>query len=57
MTDATSRYVPPDKKRSVIENAILAFRHDVARQYRRDPPAPQQALADLEAATNIPRLV
>ena len=58
MTNATSRYVPPDKKRSVIENAILAFRPDVAPQYGWDPPpTPQQALADLGAATNIPRLV
>src|SRR5262249_62367997 len=58
MTNATSRYVPPDEKRSVIENAILAFRPDVAARYGWDPPpAPQQALADLDAATNIPRLV
>jgi hypothetical protein len=58
MTNATSRYVPPDEKRSVIENAILAFRPDVAPRYGWDPPpTPQQALADLEAATNIPRLV
>jgi hypothetical protein len=61
MTDATSRYVPPDEKRSIIENAILAFRPNVASDYRWDPPPEvpqaQQALADLAAATNIPRLV
>ena len=61
MTDATSRYVPPDEKRSIIENAILAFRPNVASDYRWNPPPKvpqaQQALADLAAATNIPRLV
>jgi hypothetical protein len=58
MTHATSGYAPPDQKRLVIENAILAFRPDVASKYRRGrPPTAQRALADLEAATNIPRLV
>ena len=61
MTDATSRYVPPDEKRSIIENAILAFRPNVASDYRWSTPPKvpkaQQALADLGAATNIPRLV
>ena len=45
------------KKRSVIENSILAFRPEDARKYQWDPPDARQALADLAAATNIPRLV
>jgi len=61
MTNATSRYVPPGEKRRIIEDAYLAFRPDVADRYPRPeaprPPEAQQALADLAAATNIPRLV
>ena len=57
MTNGTSGYLPPDKKRSVIENSILAFRPEDARKYQWDPPDARQALADLAAATNIPRLV
>ena len=61
MTNATSRYVPPAEKRRIIEDAFLAFRPDVADRYPRPeapgPPGAQQALADLAAATNIPRLV
>jgi hypothetical protein len=57
MTNATSRYVSPDEKRSIIENATLAFRPELARKHRRAMPPKAQALADLEAATNIPRLV
>ena len=61
MTSATSRYVPPGEKRRIIEDAFLAFRPDVANRYPRPeasgPPGAQQALADLAAATNIPRLV
>lgn len=57
MTNATSGYAHPDRKRSVIENAILAFRPDVASQFQRNPGTPQDALKDLGDATNIPRLV
>jgi hypothetical protein len=61
MTNATSRYVPPGEKRRIIEDAYLAFRPGVADRYPRPeaPGAPeaQQALANLAAATNIPRLV
>jgi hypothetical protein len=56
MTDATSGYAHPDRKRRVIENAILAFRPDLASKYKRQPPK-ADALADLAAVTNIPRLV
>jgi hypothetical protein len=61
MTNATSRYVPPGEKRRIIEDAYLAFRPRVADRYPRPeapgPPDAQKALADLAAATNIPRLV
>jgi hypothetical protein len=59
MTNAISRYSQSkEEKRRVIEDAILAFRPDVARQYRRkSPPKARQALANLADATNIPRLV
>ena len=57
MTDATSADAPRERKRRVIEDAKLVSRPQVARQYQRDPPEASQALADLEAATNIPRLV
>jgi hypothetical protein len=58
MTDATGGYAQPDEeKRRVIEDAILAFRPDVARQYRpKSPPKAPQALENLAAATNITRL-
>ena len=49
MTNGTSGYLPPDKKRSVIENSILAFRPEDARKYQWDPPEARQALADLAA--------
>jgi hypothetical protein len=58
MTDATSGHAQPDEeKRRVIEDAMLAFRPEVAREYPREPPpgAPQ-ALASLAAAANIRRL-
>jgi hypothetical protein len=59
MTDATGGNAPPDEhKRLVIENAILAFRPEVVRQYPRDPPPqPSLALTELADAANIPRLV
>jgi len=61
MTNATSGYVAPGEKRRIIEDAYLAFRPDVADRYPRPgapgPPGAQEALADLAAATNIPRLV
>jgi hypothetical protein len=58
MTDATGGYAHPDQKRRVIENAILAFRPAEPGEFPPEPrPAPSQALADLAAATNIPRLV
>jgi hypothetical protein len=61
MTNATSRYVSPGEKRRIIEDAYLAFRPDVANRYLRPgapgPPEAPQALADLAAATNIPRLL
>src|SRR5690242_20722039 len=61
MTNATSGYVPPGEKRRIIEDAYLAFRPDMANRYLRPgapgPPEARQALADLAAAANIPRLV
>jgi hypothetical protein len=60
MTDATRGNAPPDEgKRQVIEDAILAFRPEVAQQYPQDqrPPQAAQALINLAAATTIPRLV
>jgi len=58
MTDTTGGYAPPDEdKRRVIEDAILAFRPEVARQYPRDPaPTPARALTDLAAAASVRRL-
>jgi hypothetical protein len=56
MTSATSADALRKKKRRVIEDAKLVSRPEVARQYRRKP-APGQALADLEAATDVRRLV
>jgi len=56
MTKATSADAAREKKRRVIEDAKLVSRPEVARQYRRKPTA-RKALADLEAATNIRRLV
>jgi len=57
MTDATGGNTPPDEeKRRVIEDAILAFRPDVARQFPREPGPPGRVFTGL-AATNIPRLV
>jgi hypothetical protein len=58
MTDATGGYAQPDEeKRRVIEDAILAFRPDVARRYRpKSQPRAPQALENLAAATNITRL-
>jgi hypothetical protein len=58
MTNATSGYAKSkEEKRRVIEDAILAFRPDVARQYRRkSPPKAPQALENLADATNITRL-
>jgi len=58
MTDATGGAAPPDEdKRRVIENAILAFRPDVAEKYRRPTPEAGRALTDLADHANIPRLV
>jgi hypothetical protein len=58
MTDATGGNGPPDEeKRRIIEDAILAFRPDVARQFPREPPPPGPVFGGLAAATNIPRLV
>jgi hypothetical protein len=58
MTDANGGNAPPDEeKRRVIEDAILAFRPDVARQFPREPRPAGQVFRDLAAATNIPRLV
>jgi hypothetical protein len=58
MTDGTGGAAPPDgDKRRVIENAILAFRPDVAKKYGLDMPEAGPALAELAAAGNIPRLV
>jgi hypothetical protein len=58
MTDATGGYAQPDEeKRRVIEDAILAFRPDVARRYRpKSQPKAPQALENLADATNITRL-
>jgi hypothetical protein len=45
------------EKRRVIEDAIMAFRPEIARDFPRDPaPAPGPALAALAAAANIRRL-
>jgi hypothetical protein len=59
MTDAVGGAAPPDEaKRSVIENAILAFRPDLVDQYQLPAPPPKgQALMDLANAANIPRLI
>jgi hypothetical protein len=58
MTDATDGNAPPDEeKRRIIEDAILAFRPDVARQFPREPPPPGPVFGGLATATNIPRLV
>jgi hypothetical protein len=58
MTDATGEpTLPEEDKRRIIEDAILAFRPDVARAYPRDPPAePGPALAALAAAVTVRRL-
>jgi len=58
MTDTTGGYAPPDEdKRRVIEDAILAFRPEVTRQFPQYPqPEAGQAFANLAAAANIRRL-
>jgi len=58
MTDATSDPTPADEeKRRVIEDAIMAFRPGVIRDFPRDPPAaPGLALAALAAAATVRRL-
>jgi hypothetical protein len=58
MTDATGEPAPPEEdKRRTIEDAILAFRPDVARAYpRRLPVEPGPALAALAAAATVRRL-
>jgi hypothetical protein len=58
MTDATKGNAQPDEeKRLVIEDAILAFRPEVARQYPREPPpGAGTPLERLAAAANIRRL-
>jgi hypothetical protein len=58
MTDATSDPTPADEdKRRIIEDAIMAFRPDVAHAYPREPPAePGPALAALAAAVTVRRL-
>ncbi len=61
MTDATSGNTQSDEekqaKRRVIEDAMLAFRPEIVRDFPRDPPpAPGPALAALAAAANIRRL-
>jgi hypothetical protein len=61
MTDATGgNALPDEEKRRVIEDAILAFRPDVARQLPRPgtpgPPPPGPVFGGLAAATNIRRL-
>ena len=58
MTDATSEPTPADEdKRRIIEDAIMAFRPVVIRDFPRDPPAaPGSALAALAAAATVRRL-
>jgi hypothetical protein len=58
MTDATNGDNRPDEeKRLVIEDAILAFRPEVVRDFPRDPrPAPGPALTALAATASIQRL-
>jgi len=58
MTYATGEPTPPEEdKRRIIEDAIMAFRPEVVRDYPRDPRAqPGPALAALAAATTVRRL-
>lgn len=59
MTEPTNGPAEPDeRKRQVIEDAILAFRPDVADQFQLPGPPLEagQALRDLGDATNVPRL-
>jgi hypothetical protein len=58
MTYATGEPTPPEEdKRRIIEDAIMAFRPEVVRDYPRDPQAePGPALAALAAATTVRRL-
>jgi hypothetical protein len=58
MTDATGGPAPPEEdKRRIIEDAILAFRPEVKRDFPRDPSAePELALAALAAAVTVRRL-
>ena len=57
MTDATGGPAPPEDKRRIIEDAILAFRPEIMRDFPRDPPAePGPALAALAAAVTVRRL-
>jgi hypothetical protein len=57
MTDATGEPAPPEDKRRIVEDAILAFRPEVKRDFPRDPAAePGPALAALAAAVTVRRL-
>ena len=58
MTDAISEPNPADEdKRRIIEDATMAFRPVVIRDFPRDPPAaPGPALAALAAAATVRRL-
>lgn len=58
MTDAASERTPADEeKRRAIEDAIMAFRPVVIRDFPRDPPAaPGPALTALAAAASVRRL-